>query len=81
VYRFPFETAFMVWSGVLTVEWHAEDGQSGSAVNLGTRDLVQIPAAQAYRLANAGTDVTRAAVMIGTPAPPEQMWRADTAGA
>jgi hypothetical protein len=76
VYCFPYETAFMVWSGVLSVEWHNQDGRGGSAARLGQRDLVQIPAGQAFRLANDGADVARAAMMIGTPTPPEGLWQA-----
>jgi mannose-6-phosphate isomerase-like protein (cupin superfamily) len=74
LYCFEFETGFMVWSGVLGVEWQGTDGADTSAARLGQRDLVQIPAGQAFRLTNDTADVVRAAMMIGTPTPPADFW-------
>jgi len=75
-YRAAYETAFMVWSGVLAVDWQNENERDQSTVHLGPRDLVQIPAGQAFRLANHGAEIARAAIMIGTPTPPDDLWRA-----
>jgi quercetin dioxygenase-like cupin family protein len=81
VYCFAYETAFMVWNGVLTVEWQEHESEAGCTAHLSQRDLVQIPAGQAFRLANGGADVVRAAMMIGTTSPSADMWRAAGAGA
>ncbi|MBV8719267.1 MAG: cupin domain-containing protein [Chloroflexi bacterium] len=73
-YRFDFETAFMVWDGVLSVEW-ADDGDEQATARLARRDLVQVPAGQKFRLRNDAATVVRAAAMIGNPLPPADLWR------
>lgn len=71
-YSFEYEVAFMVWDGVLTVEWAFEGERAAS--RLGTRDLVQIPAGQAFRLANEAVGTVRAAAIIGTADPAADLW-------
>jgi mannose-6-phosphate isomerase-like protein (cupin superfamily) len=76
-HRHPHETAFMVWEGILTVEF--EDGGAAAATRLGPRDLVMVPAGQAFRLRNEGAAPVRAAVIAGTPAPASDFWSAGEA--
>jgi mannose-6-phosphate isomerase-like protein (cupin superfamily) len=71
-YRFDDEVAFMVWDGLLTVEW--ADGQEHPSARLARRDLVQVPPGQAFRLVNDGVGTVRAATMIGTATPPADLW-------
>lgn len=67
-----FEVAFMVWDGVLGVEWSA-GGQVASA-RLATRDLVQVPAGERFGLRNDGPKPVQAAAIIGTATPPPDLW-------
>jgi mannose-6-phosphate isomerase-like protein (cupin superfamily) len=73
-YQFDFEVAFMVWEGVMTVEWAAEQNEARAAARLAKRDLVQVPPGQAFRLANEGVGSLRAAAMIGTADPSMELW-------
>jgi mannose-6-phosphate isomerase-like protein (cupin superfamily) len=71
-YRFDYEVAFMVWDGVLSVDWTEADQQVST--RLARRDLVQVPPGQTFRLRNAAVGTVRAAAMIGTPTPPANLW-------
>lgn len=71
-YRFDYETAYMVWGGVLTVEWADQDGKA--TTNLAQRDLAQVPAGQTFRLVNDGAEVAKAAAIIGTMTPEASLW-------
>jgi mannose-6-phosphate isomerase-like protein (cupin superfamily) len=73
-YRQEFELAFMVWQGVLGVEW--ADGSDQSSEWLSRRDLVQVPPGQRFRLFNDGPNQTQVAAMVGTAAPPQDIWAA-----
>src|SRR5206468_3633435 len=71
-YRFDHEVAFMVWDGVLTVEW--AEAQEQAAARLARRDLVQVPEGQLFRLRNDGVGSVRAAAIIGTSSPAADRW-------
>jgi hypothetical protein len=71
-YRLDFEVAFMVWDGVIGVDW--ADAEQHSAARLARRDLVQVPAGQEFRLRNTAVGVVRAAAIIGTRAPDPDLW-------
>ena len=71
-YEFDIEVAFMVWEGVLSVDW-AESSEEAST-RLGKRDLVQVPPGQRFRLRNDAVTTVRAAAIIGTPTPDANLW-------
>jgi hypothetical protein len=71
-YRFEHEVAFMVWDGVVSVEW--SDAAERASARLAKRDLVQVPPGQQFRLRNEAVGTVRAAAMIGTPTPAPDMW-------
>jgi mannose-6-phosphate isomerase-like protein (cupin superfamily) len=75
VYEFADEVAFMVWNGLLTVEFAATDTES---THLGPRDLVRVPAGQPFRISNDGAAVATASAAWGTPAPAAGRWTAAT---
>ncbi|HZU17116.1 MAG TPA: cupin domain-containing protein [Candidatus Dormibacteraeota bacterium] len=72
LYRHPHETAFMVWEGVLTVDF--EEAGARASTRLAARDLVMAPAGQRFRLRNEGAAPMRAAVIMGTPTPASNFW-------
>jgi mannose-6-phosphate isomerase-like protein (cupin superfamily) len=77
-YAFDVEVAFMVWDGVLTVDW-AESLEEATA-RLAKRDLVQVPPGQKFRLRNDALGSVRAAAIIGTPTPDPDLWTGGVPG-
>lgn len=73
VYEFDEEVAFMVWDGLLTVEFPGS-GSGSEHAQLGPRDLVRVPAGQPFRIANPGAAVATASAAWGTPAPRPDRW-------
>jgi mannose-6-phosphate isomerase-like protein (cupin superfamily) len=71
-YRLDHEVAFMVWDGVLTVDW--ADGERQASARLARRDLVQVPVGQEFRLVNNAVGTLRAAAILGTPSPAPDLW-------
>jgi quercetin dioxygenase-like cupin family protein len=71
-YQLEHEVAFMVWDGMLRVDWRDETDEASAG--LGKRDLVQVPPMQTFRLTNPGMQAARAVAMLGTPAPRGDLW-------
>ncbi|HLH25325.1 MAG TPA: cupin domain-containing protein [Chloroflexota bacterium] len=74
-YRHEYETAFMVFEGVLDVAW-TDGGDEAAEARLGPRDLVLVPAGQRHALRNSDLGPALAAAILGTPAPAAGLWRA-----
>ena len=73
VYEFADEVAFMVWNGLLTVEF---TGTGTESTQLGPRDLVRVPAGQPFRISNDGAAVATASAAWGAAAPAANRWTA-----